>query len=32
MSPVIFPTAGCWRITARLGDLSLTYVVSVIVR
>ena len=32
MSPVSFPTAGCWRVTARLGDLSLTYVVSVIVR
>ena len=32
MSPVTFPTAGCWRVTARLGDVSLTYVVSVIVR
>ena len=32
MSPVSFPTAGCWRLTARLGDLSLTYVVSVVVR
>lgn len=32
MSPVTFPTVGCWRVTARLGDLSLTYVVSVIVR
>jgi hypothetical protein len=32
MSAVTFPTAGCWRLTARLGDVSLTYVVSVIVR
>ena len=32
MSPVSFPSAGCWRLTARLGDVSLTYVVSVVVR
>ena len=31
MSPVGFPTAGCWRLTARLGDLSLVYVVQVVV-
>ena len=31
-SAVAFPTAGCWRLTARLGDLSLTYVVSVVIR
>lgn len=30
MTPVGFPTAGCWRLTARLGDLSLTYVVRVV--
>jgi len=29
MSPVAFTTAGCWRLTARLGDLSLVYVVRV---
>lgn len=32
MSPVIFPAAGCWRLKARVGDVSLTYVVSVVVR
>lgn len=32
MSAVTFPTAGCWRLRARVGDLSLVYVVSVIVR
>jgi hypothetical protein len=32
MSAVTFPTAGCWRVRARVGDVSLTYVVSVIVR
>lgn len=32
MSPVFFPTAGCWRLRARVGDVSLTYVVSVVVR
>lgn len=31
MSPVGFPTAGCWRVRARLGDLSLVYVVQVVV-
>jgi hypothetical protein len=29
MSPVGFPIAGCWRVTARLGDVSLVYVVRV---
>ncbi len=32
MSPVSFPTAGCWRLTARVADVSLTYVVEVMVR
>lgn len=31
MSPVRFPTAGCWRLRARLGDVSLVYVVRVVV-
>jgi hypothetical protein len=31
MSPVVFP-AGCWRLRARVGDISLIYVVSVVVR
>ena len=31
MSPVGFATEGCWRLTARLGDLSLVYVVQVVV-
>ena len=31
MSPVGFPSAGCWRLTARLRDLSLVYVVQVVV-
>ena len=31
MSPVGFPTEGCWRLRARLGDLSLVYVVRVVV-
>ena len=31
MSPVGFPTEGCWRLTARVGDLSLVYVVQVVV-
>ena len=31
MSPVGFPTTGCWRVRARLGDLSLVYVVSVVI-
>ena len=32
MSPVSFPTAGCWRLRARVGDVSLSYVVDVVVR
>jgi hypothetical protein len=32
MSAVTFPTAGCWRLKARLGDLSLSYVVDIVVR
>jgi hypothetical protein len=32
MSAVTFPTAGCWRLKARVGDLSLSYVVDVVVR
>jgi hypothetical protein len=32
MSPVSFPAAGCWRLRARVGDISLTYVVHVAVR
>jgi hypothetical protein len=32
MSPVTFPVAGCWRLRARVGDVSLTYVVNVFVR
>lgn len=31
MSPVSFATPGCWRVTARLADVSLTYVVQVAV-
>lgn len=31
MSPVGFPTAGCWRLKARLRDVSLVYVVQVVV-
>ena len=29
MSAVSFPTPGCWRLSARLADVSLTYVVRV---
>jgi hypothetical protein len=29
MTPVEFPSAGCWRLRARLGDVSLVYVVQV---
>jgi hypothetical protein len=29
---VVFPTAGCWRLTARVGDVTLTYVVELVVR
>jgi hypothetical protein len=32
MSPVTFPTAGCWRLRASVRDLSLMYVVLVVVR
>jgi hypothetical protein len=32
MTPVSFPSAGCWRLTARVGDVSLVYVVEVVVR
>lgn len=32
MSAVTFPAAGCWRVRARVGDVSLTYVVNVVVR
>ena len=28
-SSVIFPTTGCWEVTGRLGERSLTFVVSV---
>jgi hypothetical protein len=31
MSAVSFPTAGCWRLKARVADVSLTYVVEVVV-
>jgi hypothetical protein len=31
-SAVAFPSAGCWRLTARVGDVSLVYVVRVVVR
>jgi hypothetical protein len=31
MSPVTFPAAGCWRVRARVADVSLTYVVNVVV-
>ena len=31
MTPVGFPTPGCWRLRARLGDVSLVYVVRVVV-
>jgi len=32
MSAVTFPAAGCWRLKARVGDVSLSYVVDVAVR
>jgi len=32
MSAVNFSAAGCWRLRARVGDLSLSYVVDVVVR
>ena len=31
MSAVSFPTAGCWRLRARVGDVSLVYVVKIVV-
>jgi hypothetical protein len=31
-SAVVFPTAGCWRLTARVRDVSLTYVVQLVIR
>ena len=30
MTPVLFPSPGCWRLTARVGDVSLTYVIRVV--
>jgi hypothetical protein len=30
MTPVGFPSVGCWRLRARLGDVSLVYVVQVV--
>jgi hypothetical protein len=32
MTPVIFPAAGCWRVRARVADVSLTYIVDVVVQ
>lgn len=32
MSAVSFPTSGCWRLTARVADVSLTYVVEVVIQ
>lgn len=29
-SAVVFPSEGCWRLTGRVGDISLTYVVEVV--
>jgi hypothetical protein len=29
-SYVIFPTPGCWEVTGRVGDASITFVLSVI--
>ena len=31
MTPVSFPSPGCWRLTARIADVSLVYVVQVAV-
>ena len=31
-SAISFPTAGCWRLHARVGDVSLSYVVDVVVK
>jgi hypothetical protein len=30
MTPVSFPSVGCWRLRARLGDVSLVYAVHVV--
>jgi hypothetical protein len=30
MTPVLFPSPGCWRISGRVGDVALTYVVKVV--
>jgi hypothetical protein len=30
VSGLIFPTGGCWEVTGRLGDASLTFVTFVI--
>jgi hypothetical protein len=32
MSAVSFPSPGCWRLRARVGDVTLSYVVDVVVR
>jgi hypothetical protein len=32
MTPVSFPTTGCWRVRERVADISLSYVVEVVVR
>jgi hypothetical protein len=32
MTPVTFPAAGCWRLRAHVRDVSLTYVVDVVVQ
>lgn len=29
-TPVLFPSEGCWRLTGRVGDVSLTYVMQVV--
>lgn len=31
-TPVTFPSEGCWRLTARVRDISLSYVVKVVAR
>jgi hypothetical protein len=31
-TPVVFPTPGCWRVTARVRDVTLTYAVDIVVR
>lgn len=32
MTPIVFAAGGCWRVRARVEDVSLTYVVRVVVR